>query len=258
MLHSLVKNWGIIIKAVIFLITVALISLTLATVTTATMYRAVDQNYKFVYRIENRIKGSVEYYVVEIIDTTIGVERLLRLRVTYDNGTFKAYAVETVPESALSLYVPVLFDYDVTRLLSEGKSTLSFPIRVSDWNKPVNETQPYAYKTIVLKPRDYDTIVNLTEGVVKAIMCSGFENPYSLAIYIDQTYGLLLKLVATDIATGSEAIVINLEYSDLIGASREQTLINRPKLEARIAKYITVILIAAIVAAVVYVFSRID
>lgn len=247
------------IRTIILLITITLASLTLITGISALMYKVVDQNYKFVYRIENKARGSVEYYVVEIIETTVGVERLLRLRVTYDNGTFKTFIVETVPESALSLYIPVLFDYDVTRLLSEGKSTLSFPMRVSDWNKPVNETQPYAYKAIVLKPRDYDTTINLTEGgVVRAIMCSGFDNPYSLTIYVDQTYGLLLRLIGIDIRTGSEAIIINLEYSDLIGVTKEQTLINRPKLEERIARYITIIVIAAIVATVVYVFSRID
>lgn len=246
-------------KALVLLVTLTLASLTILTCVSSSMYKAVDRNYKFVYRTENRIRGSVEYYVVEVVETTAGVERLLRLKITYDNGTFKTTITETVPESALSLYVPVLFDYDVTRLLSEGKSTLTFPLRVADWNKPVNETQPYAYKTIILKPRDYDTTVNLTEGgVVRAILCSGFDNPYSLLVYIDQTYGLLLKLISIDIRTGNESVIVSLEYSDLIKSTDKQQSTSRPKLEERLVRYVIVIVIAAIVTVVVYVFSRID
>lgn len=246
-------------KSLILIIVLLLASLMLVDNVSASLYKIVDRNYKFVYHIENRVRSSIEYYVVEVIETTMGVERLLRLRITYDNGSFKIYQIETVPESALSLYIPALFDYDVTRLVAEGKSTLSFPIRVADWNKPVNETQPYAYKTIPLKPRDYDTTVNLSENrVVKAVMCSAFDNPYSLTIYIDQTYGLLLKLIAVDIRTGNESIIVNLEYSDLLGATGEQVTINRPKLEERIVRYIAIVTAAVVIATVVYVFSRID
>ncbi|MEM1661755.1 MAG: hypothetical protein QXT47_00075 [Desulfurococcaceae archaeon] len=246
-------------KITVFTIMLILTSLVLVDNVSASLYRIVDRNYKFVYHIENRIRSSIEYYIVEVIETTLGVERILRLKITYDNGSFKTYQVETIPESALSLYIPVLSDYDVTRLIAEGKSTLSFPIRVSDWNKPINETQPFTYKTILLKPRDYDTTITLSDNnVVRAVMCSAFDEPYLLTIYIDQRYGLLLKLIAIDIRTGNETIVVNLEYANILETTREQTTINRSKLEEKITKYLAIVMVAVTVAIVVYIYSRID
>ncbi|MEM4894754.1 MAG: hypothetical protein QXP21_06330, partial [Desulfurococcaceae archaeon] len=84
------------------------------------------------------------------------------------------------------------------------------------------------------------------------------DEPYLLTIYIDQKYGLLLKLIATDIRTGNETIIVNLEYANILETTREQTTINRSKLEEKITKYLAIVMVAVTVAIVVYIYSRID
>ncbi|MEM1555206.1 MAG: hypothetical protein QXM54_01550, partial [Desulfurococcaceae archaeon] len=76
-------------KITVFTIMLILTSLILVDNVSASLYKIVDRNYKFVYHIENRIRSSIEYYIVEVIETTLGVERILRLKITYDNGSFK-------------------------------------------------------------------------------------------------------------------------------------------------------------------------
>lgn len=224
-------------------------------------YKNIEAGYEFIYKTINYARGITEYYSVKVVETVPGAERILKLEVTYENGTSKVRVHDVALEHMINMYIPTLMDYDITKFIAEGRTALTLPIRISGLNEPINKSLPYSFIAIDLKPIEYDVTLDLnTSGLrtkIKTIKCASSIDPYSLTIYIDASYGILVKLVATGKVDNNVTHIVTLEFSNLFKETVEVSKAGRD-INAKLIKYIAVLVAVTIIASIVYKLSKID
>lgn len=231
------------------------------TILQASFYKNVDAGYEFIYKTINYAKGITEYYSVRVVEVVPGAERILKLEVTYENGTNRVRVHDTALEHTINMYIPTLMDYDITRFIAEGRSSLTLPLRISGLNEPFNMSLPHSFRAIEIRSIEYDFVLDLnTSGLatkIKTIKCTSSVEPHVLTIYIDSSYGLLVKLIATSKVDNNVTHIVTLEFSSLFKELGEASKPTR-EFNTKLIKYVAVLVAVTVVAAVVYKLSKID